>query len=809
MSQDLASAICRVQYKDYMQQAQSPHWVDQIVENILQWQKEKNISELHVDDMKTPSGRVHVGALRGVILHDLVAKALSTKIGKPIKSTYVFNDMDNMDSLPGYLPGEYSTHMGRSLHKIPAPSLEYSGVNFAAASESEKERYRNAKNMGEFYAFDFIDAFRILGCSQEIVWSHELYESGQMDPIIREALDSIDELKKIYREVADYELPEKWYPFQVICENCGLTGSTLMTDWDGENVTYTCKENKVEWAKGCGHTGTISPFGGTGKLLWKVDWPGHWKTMGVTIEGAGKDHTSAGGSRDMANAICTRVFKINTPFDIPYEWILVRGAKMSSSKGIGTAARDFVNALPPSVGRFLFAQRHYNQVIDFDPQTMAIPDLFDEYDQGARIFWGEAAGDSRLGRSFELAQVDGIVPPAHFLPRFRDVAVQMQHPEIVLTDYFAELKGGALTEVELAELQNRIMYATYWIEHYAPEEFQLLPKRELPPAAATLTTEQRDFLTQLNELINSQPTWQPLDLQQKLFDLAKNTIGSKPAFQAIYLAFLGKTAGPKAAWFLLSINPTLRNARIAELQNNATAEKTYRFTELSDTTHLKISAAVQEKYPSITLGFAIIRGVRITKSSSELESEKAQLVADLQGLTNETISSYSEVLSYRKLYKETGIDWHSRRPSPEALLRRISQGKNLYTVNTCVDAYNLAVIKNRVSVGAFDLGTVSFPTVLDIAQGGAEILLLGDTEPTIIKTGELCYFDEKGPYNLDFNYRDAQRTMVQEQTTDILLNVDGVHDITREQVEATLQDAIDLITKYCGGQVEQAGIVCA
>ncbi len=792
-----------------MQQPQSQHWIDQIVGNIINWQKDKNIRELHVDDMKTPSGRVHVGALRGVILHDLVAKALAAKLGKPVVSTYVFNDMDNMDSLPGYLPAEYANHMGRSLHKIPTPPLEYSGINFSGVSEAEKERYRNAKNMGEFYAFDFIDAFRILGCSQEIVWSHELYESGKMDPIIREALDSINELKKIYREVADYELPEKWYPFQVICENCGLTGSTLMTDWDGEKVTYTCLENKVEWAKGCGHTSSVSPFGGTGKLLWKVDWPGHWKTMGITIEGAGKDHTSAGGSRDMANAICERVFKIPQPFDIPYEWILVRGAKMSSSKGIGTSAREFVNALPPSVGRFLFAERHYNQVIDFDPQTMAIPDLFDEYDQGARIFWKKLEGDQRLGRSFELAQVEETIPEPHFLPRFRDVAVQMQHPEVNLEEYFAQVKGSALTELEVAELHDRAKYARYWVKHYAPIEFQLTPSDEVPEAAKNLSVEQKTFLQQLNELINSQETWDPQELQQKLFELAKNTIGSKPAFQAIYQAFLGKMAGPKAAWFLLSIDKELRNKRIAELQNGVLTQKQYRFDNLTTHNYLSISKAVQRKYPSIILGFAIIKGIRITKSTSQLEAEKAAILTSLQGLTNETISAYSEVLSYRKLYKETGIDWHSRRPSPEALLRRISKGKNLYTVNTCVDAYNLAVIRNRVSVGAFDLNQVNFPTTLDIAKGGEQILLLGDAEPTTIKTDELCYFDQHGPYNLDFNYRDAQRTMVKEETTDLLLNVDGVYNITREQVEATLQDAIDLITKYCGGRLEQTGIVTA
>jgi lysyl-tRNA synthetase class I len=27
--------------------------------------------------------------------------------------------------------------------------------------------------------------------------------------------------------------------------------------------------------------------------MWKVDWAAHWKAIGITVEGAGKDHMSA------------------------------------------------------------------------------------------------------------------------------------------------------------------------------------------------------------------------------------------------------------------------------------------------------------------------------------------------------------------------------------------------------------------------------------------------------------------------------------------------------------------------------------
>ena len=56
----------------------------------------------------------------------------------------------------------------------------------------------------------------------------------------------------------------------------------------------------------------------------------------------------------------------------------------------------------------------------------------------------------------------------------------------------------------------------------------------------------------MGELIESK-AWQPADFQQALFDSAKQTIGAKQGFQAIYKAFLGKKSGPRAGWFLLNI----------------------------------------------------------------------------------------------------------------------------------------------------------------------------------------------------------------------------------------------------------------
>jgi lysyl-tRNA synthetase class 1 len=542
------------------QMAQSKHWLDKVVDGILKWQEKNGIANLHVDDMKTPSGRVHTGALRGVLLHDLVAQVLRER-GVAAENTYVFNDMDPMDGLPAYLDESvFAEHMGKPLFQIPKPDLDKCGSDLTQASEAELADLKNAKNFAEIYAFDFIHAFRTLGCSQEIIWSHELYQSGKMDEIIRLALNSVEPMRKIYQDVAKYQLPENWYPFQVICPKCGKLGTTLVTDWDGTEVTFECQENKVTWAKGCGHKAKISPFGGTGKLLWKVDWPAHWTAMGVNVEGAGKDHSSAGGSRDMANAECEQVFKIPVPFNIPYEWILIRGAKMSSSKGVGTSAREFTKLFPPAVGRFLFASRNYAQVIDFDPSTMAIPDLFDEYDQGARIAWGQEEGDERLARAFVLAQV-AKTQEKSFLPRFRDVAMWMQYPDKDLLEEFAKVKDAPLDDLEKALLKERMAYAEIWLANYAPAEYQLRPKVALPPEAKTLSDDQKTFLKELQVMLAEKKDLAPADLQQEIFNLSKDGIGPRKAFESIYLMLLGKKAGPRAAWLLQATSADLLKSR--------------------------------------------------------------------------------------------------------------------------------------------------------------------------------------------------------------------------------------------------------
>ena len=520
------------------------YWADELANQIITSGKYK---PYWVDDMKTPSGRVHIGSVRAVLTHELICRALKDR-KKDVTFSYVLDDHDPMDSLPTYLDEkEYRQHLGKPLYQIPSPEKGYDSY-------------------GQRWGQEYIEIFNSLDVHPEIIWGSQLYRSGKMNDSIKTCLDQAEAIRTIYKTIYKKGKPENWFPFSVACEQCGKLSTTVVTGWDGEQVSYECNPHAVVWTEGCGHHGRVSPFNGSGKLPWKIEWACKWKVIGVTVEGAGKDHMTAGGSHDVARLICERVIHYPVPFPFSHEFFLVGGRKMSSSKGLGSSAKEVSEILPPYLIRFMIARVKYNRAINFDPAGMTIPDLFDEYDHAARAFWQKK--DKRLARIYEISQVKGSPSKNHFLPRFREIASIIQHPGIDAEERFSKLKGSKFTGEERRVLEERVKYAKIWLAQYAPEEQVFSLTTSISKAADRLSLEQKEFLAYVEELLSEE--WKkPEDLQQALYERTKKMkIPTAECFEAIYLALIGKTHGPRAAWFLLE-NRKLVLKRLKEVSKKS------------------------------------------------------------------------------------------------------------------------------------------------------------------------------------------------------------------------------------------------
>ncbi len=347
-----------------------------------------------VNDSKTPSGTVHVGSLRGPVILDVITRALRAN-GHETTLLYGVDDMDPMDAQALLTPDAIDREMGRPLAHVPDPT----GDGHASYARH--------------FASIFVDIFAGLGIHPDrYYWMSDIYPTGAMDPYIRIALDRAALVREIYRRVANVQHPDTWHPLGVVCPTCGKVGTTIVTDWDGEKVFYECRADLVTWARGCGSSGWISPFGGAAKLPWNLEWAAQWSLFGVTIEPGGKDLSTAGGSRDRSDAIAREVYEREPPLNVPYEFLNIGGKKMSTSKGKGAAAHTIAEVIPPEQLRFLFVRPRPNQAIEFDPDgTDAIPRLFDEFDKFA------AATAGREVKGEIAARLRGHLPLLAHRPR--------------------------------------------------------------------------------------------------------------------------------------------------------------------------------------------------------------------------------------------------------------------------------------------------------------------------------------------------------------------------------------------------------
>ena len=521
-------------------------WVDVIVEDVL---RTRPVDTHVINDAKSPSGPIHVGSLRGVVLHDCMARGLLAK-NQQVTFLFGFDDYDPFDSRPATVPAEFDRYLGVPLSEVPSP--DGGGESYA-----------------RHYGLSFENVWKTLGAHPHVYWTSEMYKSGGFNDAIQVALDRADELMQIDREISGSQKAER-HPVQVVCESCGRIGTTVVTGWDGRQVSYECRPDKVTWAQGCGHQGRRSPFDGGSKLQYIVEWAAKWKILHVTVEGAGKDHMTKGGSHERASAMVERVFNYRTPYPIPYEFFLVGGRRMSTSKGVGLPAAELVNILRPELARFLMVRPHYRQQINFDPGGETIPTLYDEYDRAAEAYVGGAQAKTPAeadlirdnARTFFYSRTNGEQPRC-FRMRFAKVAYLMQMPTVDVEREAEREKGAPLTDADRVELRQRMNDARRWLQTYAPDQYRFQVQSRLPDVP--LDDAQRVFLGRLAEMIRGRPAWSGEELHEQIHAL-KNQLGLPPkqAFSSIYLAFLGKPSGPQAGWFLAALDRDFVLTRLGE-----------------------------------------------------------------------------------------------------------------------------------------------------------------------------------------------------------------------------------------------------
>ena len=142
------------------------------------------------------------------------------------------------------------------------------------------------------------------------------------------------------------------------------------------------------------------------------------------------------------------------------------------------------------------------------------------------------------------------------------------------------------------------------------------------------------------------------------------------------------------------------------------------------------------------------------------------------------------------------------RSSIESLLKRVQNENPIREINPLVDIYNSISLRYAFPCGGEDIDAIVGDLRLTKAEGTEAFVPLGEEESSPPYEGELVYKDDAGAVCRCWNWREAQRTMLTDQTKNAFLCIESV-DPTRE---AAFRNAVSelarLVSTHLGGSCQ-------
>lgn len=214
----------------------------------------------------------------------------------------------------------------------------------------------------------------------------------------------------------------------------------------------------------------------------------------------------------------------------------------------------------------------------------------------------------------------------------------------------------------------------------------------------------------------------------------------------------------------------------------------------------EIKPSLKDRFPGLQVVVEYVDGVRVESGGADLQRFKEEVCGEVKRKYSlESLKDVSIFRAYRDFFWKVGIDPTKIRPAAEALIRKILAGKPIPTINNVVDAYNLASIRTEIALAAFNRDEVKGSLLMRTAERGERFLGIGMSEPMELNGGEIIISDEEKLVAV-YPYRDAERSKVSGTTRNLLILVCGVPGIDERVLVDAGRVAVDLVTRFCGGE---------
>ena len=209
----------------------------------------------------------------------------------------------------------------------------------------------------------------------------------------------------------------------------------------------------------------------------------------------------------------------------------------------------------------------------------------------------------------------------------------------------------------------------------------------------------------------------------------------------------------------------------------------------------EVDAAVFELRPDYRAVLLAVDGLvpRPGDPASDALLQAAEAAAG-EALQDRPAEEIPHVAAWREAYRAFGAKPQRTRNSLEALLRRAASG--LPRVNRLTDLYNAISVLHQLPVGGEDLSRYIGPPRLVRATGDEPFCTVaggaGVTEHP--EPGEVVWCDDVGVTCRRWNWRQARRTQLSDDTATALFILDALDPMTDQALVAAADDLVRHLT---------------
>jgi len=210
----------------------------------------------------------------------------------------------------------------------------------------------------------------------------------------------------------------------------------------------------------------------------------------------------------------------------------------------------------------------------------------------------------------------------------------------------------------------------------------------------------------------------------------------------------------------------------------------------------KIYDEVFEKLPDLYFGVVVGNQMNNQQNIPEIydlmKNEMNQVKNNLTGIN---LKEYQGILPYRDAFNKLNLNPNKFMSSVEAMVKRVSKGNILPSINPVVDLVNRISLKYILPMGAHDLDALEGEIALRFSRKGDAFTPLGEELVEVLDSGELVYADSKRIRTRRWIWRQSNIGKIDENSKNIFLPIDGFHT-NKERVIKAVEELEILLKKY-------------